>query len=152
MNVLDKINLTYSLIATLLAMVLGEYWFLFAGLLICNIIDWLTGWYYAYINNKESSKVGAQGIIKKLGYWVVICIAFFIGLTFEKMGELIGVKLDFSVAIGWFVLASYLVNEIRSILENGVKLGWRVPEFLIRGLEVANKAIDSVENNRGGEL
>jgi phage-related holin len=68
-----------------------------------------------------------------------------------SLGELIGVNLGFSTLIGWFVLASYLVNELRSILENAVKLGWNVPEFLVKGLEIADNAIDRAANKEGVE-
>lgn len=142
MTLMNKINIIGGIITAALTMLLGEYWFLFAGLLIFNVIDWLTGWYYARISKTESSKTGARGIVKKVGYWVIIGIAFYISIAFEKMGELIGVDLSFTIGIGWFVLANYLVNEIRSILENGVKLGWNIPNFLIRGLEIADKAIE----------
>lgn len=146
--IINKVNLIGGAIATIAAALLGQYWFLFVGLIVLNIVDWLTGWYYARINKLESSKVGARGIIKKLGYWVIICIAFYISYAFVRMGELIGVDLSFAIGIGWFVLASYLVNEVRSILENGVKLGWSVPQFLIKGLEIADKAIDDLTNGK----
>ena len=44
--------------------------------------------------------------------------------------------------LGWFVLASLLVNEIRSILENFVEAGYNVPAVLTKGLEVADKLIN----------
>ena len=64
--------------------VLGQYWFLFVGLLLFNVIDWLTGWYAARQRGKESSKVGAKGAVKKLWYWIVILISFYISFAFEK--------------------------------------------------------------------
>ncbi len=54
-----------------------------------------------------------------------------------------GVKLDFLMLFGWFTLASLLVNEIRSILENLVECGYDVPEFLIKGLAVTEKLIQA---------
>lgn len=44
--------------------------------------------------------------------------------------------------IGWFTLAMLLVNEARSILENLVECGYNVPEFLIKGLAVAQKLLN----------
>lgn len=143
-NIINKVNLIGGTIVTVLAALFGQYWFLFAGLIVFNVVDWLTGWYYARINKIESSKTGAKGIVKKVGYWVVIGIAFYISIAFAKMGGLIGINLDFTIGIGWFVLANYLVNELRSILENAVKLGWNAPAFLINGLEIADKAIEDI--------
>ena len=45
--------------------------------------------------------------------------------------------------LGWFTLASLLVNEIRSILENLVECGYNVPVFLIEGLAVTEKLLES---------
>lgn len=140
----NKVNIIGGAIAAGLTAVFGQYWFLFAGLLLFNVIDWLTGWYLARIQKKESSKAGAKGIIKKIFYWIVIGTAFFVSIAFTEMGDRIGINLDFCIGIGWFVLASYLVNEIRSVLENAVELGVSVPHFLIKGLEVANEAIEKV--------
>ncbi len=147
----NKVNLIGGAIAALLTGVMGQYWFLFAGFLVFNIIDWLSGWYYARSNHTESSKTGAKGIVKKVGYWVVIGIAFYISFAFTEMGGIIGVDLSFTIGIGWFVLASYLVNEIRSILENAVKLGWNAPKFLIKGLEIADKTIDNITQAKVGD-
>ncbi len=148
-TIINKVNVVGGAIVAFLAAIFGQYWFLFAGLMVFNVVDWLTGWYYAYVNGLESSKVGAKGIVKKVGYWVIIGIAFYIALAFGKLGELIEVNLGFSIYIGWFVLANYLVNELRSILENALKLGWNAPEFLIKGLEIADKAIDKVAGDKG---
>lgn len=140
--IVNKVNFVGGVIVAVFTAIFGQYWLLFAGLLAFNIIDWLTGWYLARLQHKESSAVGAKGVLKKVLYWVVIGAAFFISFSFASMGELIGINLSFCIGIGWFVLASYLVNEVRSVLENAVGLGVNVPEFLIRGLEIADKAID----------
>ena len=47
---------------------------------------------------------------------------------------------------GWFTLANLTVNEVRSILENIVEMGYKVPEFLIKGLAVTEKLINSKIN------
>ena len=48
--------------------------------------------------------------------------------------------------LGYFVLTSYLVNEIRSILENALKVGVTLPQFLIKGLKIAGDLIDNTAN------
>lgn len=146
-TIINKVNLIGGAIVAFLTGLLGQYWFLFAGLLVFNIIDWLTGWYYARLNNLESSKIGAKGIIRKVGYWVVIGIAFYVSYAFTTLGKVIGINLDFTIGIGWFVLTNYLVNELRSILENALKLGWNAPEFLVKGLEIADKALEKNIHN-----
>ena len=63
----DKINMIYGLIATIGAALFGEYWFLFAGFLILNVIDYATGYCKArFYKKNESSAIGAKGIFKKV--------------------------------------------------------------------------------------
>lgn len=141
---LDKVNMIYGLIATIGVTLFGKYWFLFAGFLILNVIDYVTGYCKAkFYNKNESSAIGAKGIVKKVWYWVVIGLAFFISTCFVYMGETIGVDLSFVQLFGWFTLATYLINEIRSILENLVEMNVNVPAFLIAGLAVTQKLLDT---------
>lgn len=144
MKEFDKINVIYGAVATVGVAIFGKYWFLFAGFLILNVVDYATGYCKAkFYEKNESSAIGAKGIVKKVWYWVVIGLAFFISYCFVYMGELIGIDLSFMQLFGWFTLATYLVNEIRSILENLVQMNVRVPGFLIAGLAVTQKLIDS---------
>lgn len=141
---IDKINMIYGLIATMGVALLGKYWFLFAGFLLLNVIDYATGYCKAkFYNKNESSAIGAKGIFKKVWYWTVIGIAFFVSMSFIYMGEVIGVDLSFVQFFGWFTLATYLINEIRSILENLVEMNVKVPTFLIVGLSVTQKLLDA---------
>ena len=140
-------NVIGGAITAFFTAVFGQFWFLFIGLLSFNVIDWLSGWYAARQKNEESSKVGAKGIVKKLWYWIVILISFYISFAFEKMGILVGLDLSFMNILGYFVLASYLVNEIRSILENIIKVGLKLPNYLIKGLKITDNMLDYVANN-----
>lgn len=140
----DKVNIFYGAITTIGAAIFGKYWFLFAGFLLLNAIDYITGWCKAkFYKKNESSAIGAKGVFKKVWYWVVIGIAFFMALSFEYMGEIIGINLSFVQLFGWFTLATYLVNEIRSILENFVEMEVKVPAFLISGLAITQKLLDA---------
>ena len=56
-----------------------------------------------------------------------------------------------SVLIGWFTLGMFIINEIRSILENLVEIGVDVPIWLIKGLEVADKKINKAVGNEENE-
>lgn len=138
----DKINLIVGAIAALLSYLLGEHWVLFVFYLALNGGDFLTRWLAARITGTENSKAGCIGILKKLGYWVMIALGFSMSIIFIEIGNTIGVNLEVTTFIGWFVLATLIINEFRSILENLVEAGYKVPEILIKGLEVANKAID----------
>lgn len=143
MKVLQKINLLWGGVVTVLSAIFGEFWLLFLAFLLLNIADYITGVLKARFTHTENSNKGLHGIVKKVGYWLVIAIAFFIALCFEGMGGMIGVNLAFVELLGWFTLATFIINEIRSILENLVKLDVDVPVFLIKGLEVASELVKS---------
>ena len=137
-KILNKINLTAGAIITLMSAVFGTYWYLFAAFLALNIVDYITGILKARYTNTENSNRGWRGIVKKTGYWVVIAIAFFIAQFFDEMGTLINADLGFTVILGWMTLATFIINEMRSVLENLVVMNVEVPKWLIEGLEVAS--------------
>ena len=62
------------------------------------------------------------------------------------MGELIEINLSFMQLFGWFTLATYLINETRSILENLVEMNVKIPHFLVSGLEITQKLLDAKTN------
>ena len=148
---MEKLIDTYNLIAgtliALLTAIFGQYYLIFILYLVCNVLDWLTGWAKSRKFKTESSKEGFKGVLKKTGYWVIIAVAFLIPITLAPLGELIGMNFDFLNAIGWVTLASLLVNEARSILENLVELGYNVPTFLIKGLAITDEMINNKEKN-----
>lgn len=144
MDFIDKYNLTVAAIATVLSAVLGQYYYLFVGFLLCNILDWLTGWYRSYKLHQESSYVGLKGIIKKVGYWAILLVSFLIpNLLVQFLNDMLHIDTGFLLLFGWFTLATLLINELRSILENLVEAGFGVPVFLIQGLAVAEKLVSA---------
>lgn len=140
---IDGYNMVTGAIVAVLSYVLGEHWILFVAFLLLNVTDWLTGWMKSRLAGKENSVKGWQGVLKKLGYWIMVMVAFGAAAIFIEIGRSIGINLGVTTLLGWFVLASLLINEIRSILENFVEAGFNVPEILIKGLEVADKMVNT---------
>ena len=145
MEVIEKHNLIIGGIAAALTYVFGEHWAPFAIFLLFNVLDYITGIMKSKLAKKENSVKGLQGVIKKLGYWLMVFLAFSAGYWFISMGKLLGIDLQITKLLGWFVLASLTVNELRSILENFVEAGFDVPKILVEGLEVADKAFNKKE-------
>lgn len=146
MKILQKINLLWGACVAFLASIFGEFWFLFLAFLLLNVVDYATGWIKAYLTRTENSNKGLKGICKKVGYWIIIAIAFFITICFKEMGTILGINLSFVTLAGWFCLATFIINECRSILENLVVIGVDVPQFLIKGLEVAADVVEKKTN------
>ena len=144
MKVLDTYNAIIGAVIAVLSYIFGEHWLLF---LVFNLVDWLTGWAKSRLAHKESSSAGWKGVLKKLGYWLMIAVAFGASAVFVEIGSTLGINLEITVLLGWFVLASLIVNELRSILENFVEMGYNVPRILTKGLEVADKAINQSQDD-----
>ncbi len=139
----DIYNLAMGMAVSIMTAIFGIYWYIFAAYLVFNIMDWLTGWYRSRKKKKESSSAGLRGIIKKLGYWVMIAVAFLVSDVFVHLGnDILHINLDFLMMVGWFTLACLMVNEVRSILENLVECGYEVPAVLVNGLRVADEMIN----------
>lgn len=147
MKVLDTYNAVVGAVIAVLTYFFGEHWMLFALFLAFNLADWLTGWAKSRLAHKESSSAGWKGVLKKLGYWLMIAVAFGASAVFVEIGSTLGINLEITVLLGWFVLASLIVNELRSILENFVEMGYNVPRILTKGLEVADKAINQSQDD-----
>ena len=141
-SITDSYNAFVGTIIAVLSMVLGEHWYIFAAFLLLNIIDWLTGWMKSRINGVENSTAGWKGVLKKIGYWLMIAVAFAIAAALIEVGEVIGIDLGITTLLGWFVLASLIVNEARSIVENFVEAGYDVPKVLTTGLQVADEKLN----------
>lgn len=140
--IINGYNAVVGTIVAVLSYILGEHWLLFVAFLLLNVGDWLMGWMKSRLAGKENSVKGWQGVLKKLGYWLMVMVAFGAAAVFIEIGRAIGVDLGVTTPLGWFVLASLLINEIRSILENFVEAGFNVPAILVRGLQVADKIVN----------
>lgn len=142
---MDTLNAVGGTIVAVLTAALGTHWFLFVGFLTLNIIDYITGVRKSRLTGKDNSAKGVRGVWKKLGYWLMTLVAFLASAIFIEIGKTIGIDLAVTAYIGWFTLASLIVNELRSILENFVEAGDNVPAILTKGLEVAENAINKGE-------
>ena len=142
---MDTLNAVGGTIVAVLTTALGTHWFLFVGFLTLNIIDYITGVRKSRLTGKDNSAKGVKGVWKKLGYWLMVLVAFLASAIFIEIGKTIGIDLAVTDYIGWFTLASLIINELRSILENFVEAGDNVPSVLTKGLEVAENAIKKGE-------
>ena len=145
LNYMDTYNAVIGAIIAFLSFIFGDHWILFAIFLLFNVIDYITGWMKSKMSNKINSVVGVMGLLKKLGYWIIIMISFLASVLFIEIGNTLGINLEITTLLGWFVLASLAINELRSIVENLVEAGYNIPMIFTKGLEVADKMINKEE-------
>lgn len=139
----DKANLIGAAVVAALTGVFGARWQVFALFAALNVIDFFYGWLKGKQTGTINSAKGAVGVMKKVSYWVVIAMAFSVAQVLIDFGNEIGVSLGFLQLLGWFTLGVYILNELTSIVENLVVLGYEVPEIFVRGLNAARKAVDA---------
>lgn len=149
---INKCNIIGGAIVALLSYIFGAHWVIFAAFFALNVIDYITGCIKAHITGKANSAKGFNGALKKFGYWLMVLLAFGMNVVFEEIGEVLNLDLGVTSLIGWFVLATLMINEVRSIIENFVESGFKVPAVIVKGLEIANKAIDGRIDAQSGDI
>lgn len=111
-------------LATALVYFLGGWDIALQILLIVIVLDYITGVCKAIYNRKMNSKVGAKGIIKKLGYLIVVAVSVELDRITGNTG-----------AMRTLVIYFFVANEGISILENWGGMGLPLPQKLTDTLE-----------------
>lgn len=107
------------------------------------LIDYATGICEAYINKTLNSRIGIKGILKKIGYLVLVCVGGVVDYLIST--GLATVDVDFSSYYFGLIIAVWLiVNELISILENLAEIGTPIPKFLIN---IVHRLKNTVESN-----
>lgn len=110
---MNRIQFILSSLISVLTYALGGFDSLIISLLTVMIIDYITGICKGIYNKKLNSSIGIKGILKKLGYIVIVILA----TLFDNIIN------DKSMAIRALVVYFFISNESISILENWASLG-----------------------------
>lgn len=120
-------------------------------LLIMMVLDYITGMLAAKEEAIEhpddpsygwSSKKGAQGIIKKVGYLCIIAVAMVVDYIILHVATAMGIIVSTKALFALLVAVWYILNELLSIIENAGRMGAQVPEWLCRYIAVLKETID----------
>lgn len=93
--------------------------------------DYLSGVAAAWINGTLSSRVGIIGIIKKMGYALIIVVGFAIDWIVQVAAGKVGIDAGNFYFFALLVSMWLIINECISILENIARIGVPVPKFLL---------------------
>ncbi len=121
-------NFFTSTVLTTVLYFLGGWDMALKTLLIIIALDYLTGVCDAIANKKINSKIGAKGIIKKVGYLIIVAVSV-------QLDQIVG---D-TGAIRNLVIYFFVANEGISILENWGSIGLPLPEKVMEVLEQLKK-------------
>ncbi len=118
-------------------------------LLAAMILDYITGMTAAWIRSELSSKIGAVGILKKLGYMVAVAVAVVVDMLLRVATKRVGVSIGVDNVFALLVSIWLTLNECISILENLDEIGVPVPEFLMKVIRKLQQAAE--EKGSGDE-
>ena len=100
-------------------------------LVLCNIIDYVTGLVASkYRNQKVNSYKSFRGIVKKICMWLLVAVGALFDWLIIYAGETVGVSIPVAFLIACVVAIWLITNEFISILENMKDIGVPIPPFL----------------------
>ena len=94
------------------------------------LADYITGMAKAWSAGALCSRTGVKGIVKKVGYLMVVGAAGAADWLIRYGLAQAGIEVQFSFLIAAMVIIWLIVNELISILENVAAMGGPVPAFL----------------------
>lgn len=112
-------------------------------LVLCNVIDYITGLVAAkYRNEPVNSYKGFRGIAKKVCMWLLIVVGAMADWLIIYAGQTIGITIPVSFLIACVVAVWLIVNEFISILENIKDIGAPIPPFLMPIMKNVKKQVE----------
>ena len=100
-------------------------------LVLCNLIDYVTGLVASkYRDQKINSYKSFRGIVKKICMWLLVAVGALFDWLIIYAGETVGVAIPVAFLIACAVAIWLITNEFISILENMKDIGVPIPPFL----------------------
>ncbi|MBP3464122.1 MAG: phage holin family protein [Clostridia bacterium] len=128
MNKIDIFKGTLGSILSFVLYFLGGWDVALQTLIAFIVIDYITGICKAFYEGKLNSKIGVKGIVKKVGYLLIVAVSFLVDTIINANG-----------IVRATVIYIFVANEGISILENWGGMGLPIPPVLIEKLEQLKK-------------
>lgn len=106
-------------------------------------LDYLSGSLAAWMAGEWSSAAAREGLRHKAGMLFVVIVAGMTDITIAIVCGNLSVEWEWPVLVLPLVFAWYILTELGSILENAVKMGAPMPEWLMSLLSVGLKTINA---------
>ena len=111
--------------------------------LVAMGLDYLSGTVAAWLSGEWSSAVARDGLKHKGGRILVVLVAGMADIALVIICDYLPLDMTWPVLVLPLVLAWYILTELGSILENAVKMGAPIPEWLMKMLMIGLKIINS---------
>lgn len=118
-----------------------------AVLMIAMVTDYISGMTKAWMTGKLSSKVGVIGIVKKVGYLIVVLVAAIVDWLLMSGLNKVGLSVGMDFCFGIMVTIWFIINECISILENVAAIGVPLPKFLTSMIKRLAAVVDEKAEN-----
>ena len=106
-------------------------------------LDYLTGTLAACKGHEWSSTTAREGLWHKGGMIAVVIVAALADWIMVIVAQYIPIGIQWPGIIMPLVLAWYIITELGSILENAVKMGAKVPPWLIKLLKSSANIVEA---------
>ncbi len=126
-----------------------------AIMIVCMLLDYITGSWAARAHGEWSSKVAREGLWHKLGEIVALLVAALcdiaVRLVLNSAARPLLDGVEYGSYLTLLVAVWYIFTELGSITENAGALGAPIPGWLRKGIALLKKKADAAEPVRGQE-
>lgn len=134
-----------AVFGTITALIGWAGW-LFLMWVLLLFVDWITGSEAARMNGTWSSAKAKTGRQKKIACFYMILLAGVLDALIYLLSDvllIISLPWDYKVILLPVVLLWYILIDAGSIVENVALMGADIPEWLKKGIEKAQEAVDN---------
>ncbi len=142
---MSKENVLHSVITFIVAGVSAYFQIIAVPLIVLiavMLLDYVTGMVAAYIRAELSSRKGIIGILKKLGYFALVCVGISVDYILYSALQQLGISNEITMLFGLIVTVWLIINELISILENLAKIDVPIPNFLTKIIKKLKTTIE----------
>lgn len=114
------------------------------------ILDYISGSAAACKEGQWSSTAARQGIWHKCGMILVVVVTAIADGVIFVIDDHLPIGFSWPGLLMPLVLIWYILTEAGSVLENAVKLGATVPDWLVKALKISLKVVDDAGDTATG--
>ena len=152
-NYLTEVKAAITVFFTALASLLGWQGVMAVVWVMLMALDYLSGSLAARKTGTWQSSVARDGFMHKGGMILVVLVALLSDIMMSfAMPHIPVLNMAWPDILFPTVLAWYIITELGSILENAVKMGAKVPNWLIKIFNASLKAIDATGESVHAEI
>lgn len=142
---MEKIKAGFTAVVSALMSWLGILAVPVLLLVLCNVIDYVTGLLAAPFREETiNSYKGIRGIIKKVCLWLLVAVGAIIDALINYAIHTAGVSITIPFVVATVVAVWLVANEIISILENMIDIGVKMPPFLLPVVKYIKKQTEEM--------